>query len=183
MVRKMPANKQPRYLADAQVDDAQDAKIRALLTACFTKPQDAVFRTQRYFREPYPHRWVVADGRGHFIAHVGAHEKTARAGAKTYRIAGIAEVCVHPRHRGQGLVRIMLRRVHREMARRGFDFAVLFGDPRVYASSGYVRIGNLFLDGDMGAGRPRRISIAALAAPLSKKPWPRGKTYLPGPVF
>lgn len=179
----MPSSKQPSYLADAQVDDARDAKIRALLTACFTKPQDAVFQTRRYFREPYPHRWILADGRGNIIAHVGAHEKTVQAGGRTYRIAGIAEVCVHPAHRGQGLVRKMLRRVHRGLARRGFDFAVLFGDPRVYASSGYASVDNLFHDEEGADGRTRRKMIAAMARPLSTTPWPSGKVYLPGPTF
>ena len=178
----MPSRSKPRYLADAKVDGALDAKIRALLATCFVKPQDAVFQTQRYFREPYPHRWIVADETGAFIAHVGAHEKTVRAAGKTYRIAGIAEVCVHPDHRGQGLVRTMLRQAHRGLARRGFDFAVLFGDPKVYASSGYACVGNLFHDENI-AGRIRRKNVAAMVHPLGKTPWPRGRAHLPGPTF
>lgn len=178
----MPANPKPTYLADAMVDGARDAKIRALLATCFVKPQDAVFRTRRYFREPYPHRWIIEDAAGAFIAHVGAHDKIVRAAGKTYRIAGIAEVCVHPDYRGQGLVRTMLRRIHRELARRGFDFAVLFGDPRVYASSGYSGVGNLFHD-EKTAGRIRRKNVAAMVHPLSATPWPRGRVHLPGPTF
>ena len=48
----------------AQMDDGMDEKIRVLLTACFTGPQDAVFQTRRYFNDPYPHRWIVRDDRG-----------------------------------------------------------------------------------------------------------------------
>ena len=44
------------YLSDERVDDALDLEIRGLLTTCFTKPQDVVFKDRRYFREPYPHR-------------------------------------------------------------------------------------------------------------------------------
>ena len=179
----MKTTRNPHYLPDAAVDAAQDAKIRALLTTCFTKPQDAVFQTQRYFREPYPHRWIIEDDHGAFIAHVGVHDKTIAAGGRTYRIAGIAEVCVHPDHRGQGHVRRMLRHIHRWLARRGFVFAVLFGAPKVYASSGYAGVDNLFHDEMDPDGRPHRKKIAAMAIPLSKTPWPRSRVLLPGPAF
>lgn len=59
----------------AQMDDGMDEKIRVLLTACFTGPQDAVFQTRRYFHDPYPHRWIVRDERGNLAAHVGVHER------------------------------------------------------------------------------------------------------------
>ena len=178
----MPPNGKPRYLADAKVDGALDAKIRALLTTCFVKPQDAVFQTRRYFHEPYPYRWIIEDEAGAFIAHMGAHDKIVRAAGKTYRIAGIAEVCVRPDHRGQGLVRTMLRHVHRGLARRGFDFAVLFGEPKVYASSGYANVDNLFLDETID-GQIRRKNVAAMVHSLSKTPWPRGRVHLSGPTF
>ena len=51
------------YLSDNSVDDALDQKIRGLLTTCFTKPQDGVFKDLRYFQEPYPHRWVIRSGK------------------------------------------------------------------------------------------------------------------------
>ena len=40
------------YLPDSSVDDALDEEIRGLLTTCFTKPKDVVFKEQRYFFEP-----------------------------------------------------------------------------------------------------------------------------------
>lgn len=179
----MKAKRNPHYLPDAAVDAARDAEIRALLTTCFTKPQDAVFHMRRYFREPYPHRWILEDARGNFIAHVGVHDKTVLAGGQTYRIAGIAEVCVHPEHRGQGHVRRMLRHIHRWLARRGFVFAVLFGDPKVYASSGYADVDNLFFDVAGAAGRTRRKQLAAMVHPLAGTPWPRDEVHLPGSTF
>lgn len=179
----MKSKHKPTYLADAAVDDILDGKIRALLTTCFTKPQDEVFKSRRYFREPYPHRWVVEAGRGNSIAHGGVHDKIVKAGGKTYRIAGIAEVCVHPDHRGQGLVRTMLQQIHRWLTRRGFVFAVLFGDPKVYASSGYVSVDNLFHDDIRANGWIRRKKIAAMVKHLSKTPWPSGRVHLPGPAF
>ncbi len=79
------------YLSDDSVDDTVDRQIRVLLTTCFTKPQDIVFKTQRYFREPYPHRWVIRDVNKVLVAHVGVHEKQVLAGDKAFRIGGICE--------------------------------------------------------------------------------------------
>ena len=92
------------YLSDDEVDEALDAEIRGLLTTCFTKPQDVVFRDRRYFIDPYPHRWVIRDPRARMVAHSGVHEKQLEAGGRVVAIGGIAEVCVHPDWRGNGYV-------------------------------------------------------------------------------
>lgn len=47
------------YLSDDNIDDASDRELRSLLSACFTKPGDAVFKTRRFWREPYKHRWTI----------------------------------------------------------------------------------------------------------------------------
>jgi predicted N-acetyltransferase YhbS len=173
----------PEYLADADVDAAQDEKIRTLLTACFTKPQDVIFKERRYFHEPYPHRWIIKDRHGAFIAHIGVHDKCVKADGKTYRIAGIAEVCVHPDHRGHGYVRAMLLCIHDWLMRQGVDFAMLFGDRRVYSSSGYVLVDNLFHDVETVEGQIYRKQLSAMVKELSGTPWPGTEVHLPGPVF
>ena len=167
------------YLPDAKVDDAQDREIRGLLTLCFTKPQDNVFETRRYFREPYPHRWVIRGPRDTLLAHVGAHEKEIVAGARRLPIGGIAEVCVHPDARGRGYVPLMLQAVHALLTDAGCAFAVLFGDPRVYGSSGYTAAANLSHGDDPAHGTP----VRALVRPLADAPWPDGPVFLPGPTF
>ena len=35
------------YLADSSIDDAGDREVRGLLSTCFTKPGDEVFRARR----------------------------------------------------------------------------------------------------------------------------------------
>lgn len=171
------------YLSDTAVDDAMDAKLRALLSTCFTKPQDKVFGTRRYFTEPPAHRWIIRDENGDPVAHVAVHDKRVVSGGRSYRIAGIAEVCVHPKARGLGFVRNILGHIHAWAAGEGFEFAVLFGDPRVYGSSGYREVGNLFHDGMAADGTPVRKQVPAMAHPLGAHPWPSGEVYLPGPVF
>ncbi len=167
------------YLADDSVDAALDLEIRGLLTTCFTRPKDVVFRSRRYFAEPYPHRWVIRDGLGAMVAHVGVHDKYVEAANRTYRIGGIAEVCVHPGHRSRGYVRLMLRRIHGWLSEKGFIFAVLFGHPLVYGSSGYERATNLFTGSNATGWR----QTIGLVRTLSSIPWPEGKVRLPGAKF
>lgn len=168
------------YLPDATVDDALDRELRALLTTCFTKPQDTVFQTQRYFREPYPHRWIVRDEHARMAAHIGVHEKSVESEGQRYPIAGIAEVCVHPEHRQRGYVKAMLAHIHPWLSRHAFVFGMLFGKPAVYASSGYVSVDNLYHDADSGDERKQ---VKAMIKALSETPWPEAEAYLRGPKF
>ncbi len=174
---------EPEYLADASVDAAMDEKIRALLTTCFTGPQNAVFQTRRYFHDPYPHRWIVRDERGALAAHVGVHERRVVADGKPLRIVGIAEVSVHPDQRGRGHVRAILREVHAWATREGFEFSALFGKPEVYGSSGYRSVANLSVDVAGPDGRIARKKMPAMVRPLAQAPWPAGEVFLEGAVF
>ena len=176
-------NTKVEYLPDSSVDASLDAQIRELLTTCFTKPEDVVFKTQRYFREPYPHRWMIRDNQNTIIAHVGVHEKSVDAAGHTFRIGGIAEVCVHPEFRGRGFIKTMLACVHDWLIRHEFDFAVLFGDPHVYGSSGYVVVNNLIHDDVTATGESCTSQSPAMVRQLSDTPWPAGQVYLPGPTF
>ena len=57
------------YLSDDQVDPRLDAAIRQLLCRCFTAPEHERFRAQRFFYDPYPHRWVLKAEDGQLIGH------------------------------------------------------------------------------------------------------------------
>lgn len=173
----------PEYLADASVDAAMDGKIRALLTTCFTGPQDEVFKARRYFKAPYPHRWIIDDGQGGLAAHVGAHERRVRAEGRSYRVIGIAEVCVLPAYRGRGLVGAILREIHAWAVRQGFEFSVLFGVPGVYGSSGYRSVGNLFANAAGPDGRVAAKQTPAMVKVLAQAPWPASDVLLEGPIF
>lgn len=177
--------KEPKveYLPDSSVDASLDAEIRALLTRCFTKPQDVVFKDRRYFCEPYEHRWVIRDAGRSVIAHAGVHQKAVEADGRGFRIGGIAEVCVHPEYRGRGFVRAMLACIHDWLIRHEFDFAVLFGEPSIYQSSGYVQVNNLVHDEVTATGETSRTQSPAMVKELSGTPWPTSQVYLPGPKF
>lgn len=171
------------YLADADVDSDMDRQLRKLLTTCFTGPQDHVFEQQRYFSDPYPHRWMIRNPHGVIVAHTGVHEKELRVNGTAYRTGGVADVCVHPDCRGRGYVRIILSSVHEWLASNGFAFAVLFGDTAVYRSSGYVPVANLFdasVQSREDAVEPLHFSQAR---PLTEAPWPATAVFIKGVPF
>ncbi len=169
------------YVADDTVDAVLDARIRALLTRCFTRPQDAVFRERRYYISPYPHRWIVRDAGGTLMAHAGVHEKRICAGRRAFRVGGVAEVCVHPDWQGKGWMKGMLQAIHAWLRHHGFSFSVLMGEEPVYRSSGYRPVANLFYDAAEHK-TPQRCT-AALALALTDVEWPEGEVYMPGPLF
>jgi len=168
-----------KYLADGSIDDAGDRELRGLLSTCFTKPGDAVFKTRRFWREPYKHRWIIRSDQGTLIAHVGLHEKRIEVGGRSFAIGGICEVCVHPDFRGRGYVKAMLDCAHEWMASHEIPFSLLFGDPGVYASSGYVDVGNLLVNEDGKDWKP----VKGMVKEVLDLPWPTGEVRLVGIKF
>ncbi len=173
---------QVEYISDDEVDAALDAALRHLLSLCFTGSEDFVFKERRYFREPPSHRWIVRDA-GAAIAHIAVHEKVVIFNQNSHPIGGIAEVCVHPDHRHQGYVKRILSIIHPWLAKRGFEYAVLFGEPGIYGSSGYVQVTNLVHDAENERGEPYRRSVIAMVQPLGDRSWFDGEVYLPGKTF
>ena len=160
-----------------------DRQLRDLLCACYLKPVDVVFRDRRFFREPPDHHWLVRDAAARPIAQVSVHERALIQDWRRIPMGGIAEVCVHPDHRGRGLVRQMLRAAHGWLAAREFRFAMLFGNPQVYTSSGYVTVSNVSCEEYDAAGLPHRKPIAPMVCQLGAQPWPVDPILLPGLTF
>jgi predicted acetyltransferase len=167
------------YLSDESIDDAGDRELRELLSTCFTKPGDEVFKTRRYWREPYSHRWVIRNDEGTLVAHVGIHEKIVEANGERYRMGGICEVCVLPDCRGRGYVNSMLESVHAWLAEHQFQFSILFGNPKVYGSSGYAVIDNLYSNENGEGWQP----VGGMVKQIADIRWPGGDVHLLGLKF
>lgn len=166
---------------EPHVDPELDAKLRALLSTCFTQPQDNIFLSQRFFHQMPHHRWII-DGPKGLIAHVAVHEKTLGSKSGELPVWGIAEVCVHPDYRGRGLVKKILDQVHREVDQ--VDFMVLFGKTNVYSSSGYKSITNPLRVYESVARNWKVQPIAsAMVRSCGRRVWPEGEIDLRGPVF
>jgi predicted N-acetyltransferase YhbS len=175
------------FVADSDVDAALDAELRALLSLSFTKPGDEIFISRRYYLERPTHRWIVLDESGNVVAHTASRPRPVIfADGTRETIAGISEVCVHPSHRGQGLVRRMLACAHDELARRGLSSALLFGDERIYRSSGYGGVRQPLHFWDPRTLRWREEAVpTALARSLTESAlvWPSGTVRLRGILF
>ncbi|MAD19712.1 MAG: GNAT family N-acetyltransferase [Planctomycetaceae bacterium] len=166
-------------IEDEAVDADLDLKLRRMLSTCFTKPGDEIFRTRRYFEVPPSWRWCIGGG-GHLIAHAAAHDLSIRMGSNRFRVLGVAEVCVEPASRGRGLVRELLDAIHDFGLDEGFDFAMLFGRPRVYRSSGYEAADRpVHVTGADGA---RTARDDAMFRPLAGA-IPVGECEVDGPAF
>ena len=172
-----------QYLSDSEVNEEQDQALRELLSLCFTKSRDTIFRHRRYHREIPPHRWVIFGQDGKLAAHLAMHEKYVMGDEKRIPVGGIGEVCVHPDFRGRSYVRHLLEEAHSWLRTHDFPFALLFGATEIYASSGYVSVENLSLDVKDGDEIHRRQATSALVAVLGPQPWPTVPMFLPGLTF
>ena len=170
------------YIEDNDVSPQIDQQLRDLLSICFD--DQPVFKTQRFNKEIPQHRWYI-QSYNKIIAHVAVHDKTISINNTSYRIGGIAEVAVHPEHRGKGYVREILKVVHKWLTERSFEFAMLLGEAKVYASSGYVNIPNEihYYDTKTQTWETHTIDCVMIK-PIINDNWPElGVVDLTGPTF
>ena len=167
---------------DAELTPHEDQELRHLLMACFPLAAP-IFLARRYIRAAPAHRWFARNTQGELAGHVALHDKTIETAAGPLHIGGVAEVCVAHHYRGQGLVKRLLAETHAWMKAQDFPFALLFGQPRVYHSSGYVLITNeidaensLAFHWNPFCGKPMIRKIGA-------REWPEGRIDLRGPTF
>ena len=161
------------YILDSDVDHQLDKSLRKLLSTCFTGANNEVFKTRRYYNDPPTHRWFLQERSDKLIAHVAAHEKIVILEREETKICAVAEVCVHPDHRGQGLVRILLKEAHKFMKANGFRFSALAGEAEIYESSGYKTINNLIYTNN-GKIEP---FPKGMVLELSAEKWPDSEVY------
>jgi predicted N-acetyltransferase YhbS len=166
---------------DSEITASEDYNLRHLLLSGF--PYETILLTRRYIREVPAHRWLVFASSGELIAHTALHDKTISVAGCDLRIGGIAEVCVAHHFRGRGLVKNMLAEAHAWMRAEGIPFAMLFGHPRVYTSSGYKVIDNPILSESSLVQTLNPFKGKPMVLPLSGTPWPPGPVSLRGPYF
>lgn len=161
------------YLQDTDVTPALDEALRFLLALCFTN--EPRFAAQRFCNEMPSHRWMIHSG-DQLIAHLATHEKSFQIGTATHTFCGVAEVCVHPDHRGRGLVGRLLAAAESHHAACGYS--ILLGAPRVYTRYGYRTVPNvvfsLYSEEPFGH---------AMVKCLSAHAWPDGRVAIDGPHF
>lgn len=168
-----------QYIQDQNVSQALDVRLRTLLSICYREDPDIkILSVQRYFSENPQHRYILWDG-DELIAHIAVHDKKVLVSDKQIPICGIADVCVHPQYRKQGLVKRLLDKVHVDRLKYGDAFSILFGDKDVYASSGYQCADNLLI---LSSCQEWRIAKDAMVFCLNKT-WPVSEVKLIGIAF
>jgi predicted acetyltransferase len=167
------------YIEDKFVDENLDEKLRLLLSGCFINGNDAsVFQSRRYYNEVPQHRYLVWDG-STLAAQIAVHEKKVCINEDEISVCGIAEVCVASNYRGQGLVKLMLKSIHRDRKNAGDQFSLLFGDSEVYASSGYACAENVAILDEHNQW-VKAESVMALGL---NREWPKSDVKLIGRAF
>ncbi len=173
----------PLCIEDARVDSCLDRALRELLSICFRKPGDEVFRQQRFFREPPRWHWIIRARDGRLAAHAAVHDKVLLGPNRRYRIGGIGDVCVHPDFRGRKLVPCLLDAMHAFLEPQGLDFTLMFGNPAVYRSSGYRPVENLVCDKPSTLSADPSLPPELPLARDMATPWPTEPLTLPGKTF
>lgn len=172
------------YVREPDVSAALDRELIELISGCFDQPHNAFFRERRYAQELPRHRYLLRSIEGQLVAHLGVHEKVLGVGNADVAVGGMAEVCVRPAQRGQGHVHRLLEEAHRGLLERGVLFAILFGDSKIYGSSGYQSLSAPISRLDPTT---QRVDTAphpsALVRALADRPWPDGPVDLRGPLF
>jgi predicted acetyltransferase len=175
---------QLEYIEDRNVNAELDAELRDLLSTCFTGKTNEVFSHQRFFNEMPAHRWLARNDEGQLVAHLALHDKIVGTSAGDLRVGGIAEVCVVPSHRGQGIVRRLLALSDEWMIKQDIPFGILLGSQQVYGSSGYHHTDNVLRYHVPSTGEWREESISYfLIKQFGKVAWPSGLIDLRGPKF
>jgi len=169
------------YRSDEAITDDEDRELRSLFFSCFSF--NPIFLARRYFKERPGHRWLIKSPAGEIVAHAALHEKTIGTESGDLLIGGVAEVCVATNHRGLGISKELLLAIDQWLGARGVAFAMLFGQPQVYASSGYVPIQNELRADNLLSRHWIPFCGTPMIKSLSQTAWPRGIIDLRGPTF
>ncbi len=169
------------YRSDEAVTDDEDRQLRGLFFSCFS--YNPIFLARRYLKRRPGHRWMVKTETGEIVGHAALHERVIGTETGELRVGGVAEVCVAPAHRGLGITKQLLRSVDQWLQAQDIGFGMLFGEPKIYASSGYVPIQNELRVENWWGRRWNPFHGKAMVKAHTPSPWPRGTIDLRGPTF
>ncbi|MDB5665401.1 GNAT family N-acetyltransferase [Cypionkella sp.] len=149
---------------------ADEMQIADLLTRCF----DTDFDNKSYYRQR-PHLRLIHRLNGQIIGHIGLLLRTVRMAGKLTDIAGLAEVCTHPDHRGQQIASRLLQAAIKLADSTPSEYLVLFGKASLYAGHGFIRHPNALTYLNISSGRTQEIATepaeTLMVLPLRGQVW------------
>lgn len=170
------------HMPDSSVTAQDDQRLRDLLCLCYTGPQDHVFKQRRYFDQPPQERWIIRDG-DRIIAHNALHVKKVHAGGQTWKVAGVAEMAVHPDYRGKGLALAVLRAGDQWAKAQGLDAVLVPGGSTMYEKNGYVSLRRPLIITPHNSSIEKTETWDLRVLLFKDKSWPEGPVDLKGPLF
>lgn len=182
---------QTRIVKESEISETLDIAIRKALAICFPHHKDIYSKTY-YLNDLKPVFSAVIEDDGSVIAYAGVIDRTIKIDGREYRAAGVQNVCVLPKYRGQRLSDIVLKAAMEEAHIWRFDFGLLFTQQsikQIYARNGWVQIKHRkFIRTETCPERSRRNSVniemppesIKMYYPLAVKDFPAGDVDLLG---
>jgi predicted N-acetyltransferase YhbS len=148
-----------------------EAQIADLLLRSF----DTDFGGRSYFQQR-PHLRLVIRRDGKIIGHMALLFRAIRLGSQLTDIAGLADVCTDPDHRGQGIAQRLLTAAIAEARASQSDFFLLFGNANIYSGNGFQRFSNPVTYLDLRGARTGDVKTEPaeqlMVLPLRGAEWP-----------
>ena len=169
-------------VAETALTTVDDRAIADLIAASFNTD----FGGRSFYKQRH-HLRILAYDNG-LIGHMALCLRAIRLGRDLVDIAGLAEVCTHPAHRGKGVATKMLETAISAADATLAEYLVLFGDAPLYAANGFVRQSNKMtfavMDDAWTRGLKTDTDDGLMVLPLRQSAWPRSAALdLLGPVF
>ncbi|OYU41134.1 MAG: hypothetical protein CFE33_03475 [Pseudorhodobacter sp. PARRP1] len=160
-----------------------EAQINTLITRCFGDDFDT-----RSYHLQRPHLRVIHRDDGQITAHIAILLRAVRLGPDMVDTAGLAEVCTHPDHRGQGIASRLLQTAIRHCRTSPARFLTLFGTAPLYAGHGFAPHSNILTFVAMTNTHTTAIvtepAQTLMVLPLGDQIWPASAPLdMLGPLF
>jgi predicted GNAT family N-acyltransferase len=174
---------QTRIIKEIEISEKLNAAIRKTLAVCFPHHKDKFSKAHYSYDNKPVFSAVIEDG-GSVIAYAGVIDRTIKINGREYRAAGVQNVCVLPKYRGQRLSDGVLKAAMQEAQARRFDFGLLFTQQnikQVYARNGWIEIMyRKFTRTENGVNIEMPPESIKMYYPLAVKDFPTGDVDLQG---
>ncbi len=169
---------------EINIQPAVHNQISQLLAKCFSGyPKD-----QSYFKQ-LPHFRLLVKNESELIGHVAVDHRLINVGTNTFRIFGLADLCVDEAFQSKNVASQMLQRLDKLAQESGIDFIVLFTNQQTfYKKNGFSIVDNVcrwvFINDHHTLGvSQRKLGKSILIKSFSNKKWEDGMLDLMGHIF
>jgi predicted N-acetyltransferase YhbS len=143
-------------IAESALTAKDEAQIAHLLARSF----DTDFGGRSYFQQRH-HLRLVTRQDGKIIGHMGLLFRAIRLGSQLTDIAGLADVCTDPDHRGKGVAQQLLTAAITNARASRATFFLLFGNANIYSGNHFRPFANPITYLDLRGARTGEVKTEA----------------------